>query len=119
VGKRQSRNQRTALGAVGAPASLDHEPSPGKRPRADRGSLRTAHRTGKHIGPGIQAVQVGQRSSDGKRQLCARAQPGVRRQRTMDLYGDSVTQAVILEKLAGEHCRSGCVFTFHAERAAT
>ena len=80
--ERQPGEQRRHAVAVRPPSALEHEAAAGERPRADRRTARAAD--GAAPAPPVSiaiAVELGQCTRDRQRELRARSEAGVRRQR--------------------------------------
>src|SRR5687767_3132625 len=95
---RNSGDQRAALVAVRAPSAFDHETTIVEGPRADRRSLAAAHGSRQRASIALDAVQLGERTCDGKRELRPRPESDVGRQRAMNVNGRTATNIVMGEK---------------------
>ena len=100
--ERQAGEERAAVVEPGVPAALDDESAAGEGPGADRRAPRAADGLRQRRRIGVEAVQLRQRARHRQRELRARAETGVRRQRAVHADARALPDVVVVEKPPGE-----------------
>src|SRR5439155_310321 len=97
------------------PPTLQHEASVGERPRAHAGAAPAMHRVRQRRHVGRQTRQLGARARDRQRELGARAEPRVCRNRPMQAEVEPQVQPVVPREPAREFERPGPAGPFGLE----
>ena len=96
--------------------TLNDETAIVERPCADGGTLATADGTRQGASVALEAIELGERARHRERQLRPRAEPDMRRQRSMHVHGGTGAQVVMLEEQTRELKRTPGIFTIGHKR---